>query len=88
MTTTTNLRDHHMAQILKCECGRAWAECVFLIQRSNDHRYTWYRCQACNREWEVVETVEDLADPVTSAEIIEVHKLLADADLTMREITK
>ena len=88
MITTTNLREHHMAQHLKCECGRSWSECVYVVQRSGLNRYIFYRCQACSREWEVVETVDDLADPVTSSEILEVHRLLAATDLTLGELTR
>jgi DNA-directed RNA polymerase subunit RPC12/RpoP len=71
----------------QCECGRPLTDVIHLVQRSKDHRYTWYRCTQCNREWEVVETVDDLADPVSSSEVLEVHRLL-EGDLTMSEITK
>ena len=77
-----------MAQILRCECGRGWDQCIHLIQRSGDTRFTWYRCQGCNREWEVVETVDDLADPVSSDEVLEVHRLLTATDLTLGELTR
>ena len=87
MTTPTNLRDHHMAE-LKCECGRKWSECVYVVQRSGLNHYIFYRCQGCSREWEVVETVDDLADPVSSDEVLEVHRLLTATDLTLGELTR
>jgi hypothetical protein len=71
-----------------CECGRLLTDVIHLVQRSGDHRYTWYRCTQCSREWEVVETVDDLADPVSSSEVLEVHRLLAATDLTLGELTR
>ena len=63
---------------LTCDCGRPWSACVYVIQRSGIHRWIHYRCQACAREWTVQEDVADLEEPVSSDEVLEVHKQLMD----------
>lgn len=70
----------------KCECGRKWSECVYVVQRSGQNRWIHYRC-ICSREWTVHEMDADPADPVTSDEIIELHRILK-GDLTMEDIRK
>jgi len=68
--------------ILRCDCGRPWSECVYIVQRSGIHRWLYYRCQHCSREWTVQEDVADLETPVSSDEVLEVHRLLdVEADL-------
>jgi hypothetical protein len=77
-----------MASEPKCECGRLQSECLYAVQRSSLTRWSHYRCPTCLREWTIPEVVEDLADPVTSDEVIQVHEALAKPDLTMGELTK
>jgi len=48
---------------------------VYGVQRSGRHRWLYYRCPTCLREWTVQEDVADLHDPVTSEEVLEVHRL-------------
>ena len=47
----------------------------------------FYQCQDCGREWTEGVAVEDLADVVTSDEIIEVHRLLEQDNKTLSEMT-
>jgi hypothetical protein len=62
--------------IQRCDCGRPWSECVYVVWRSGIHRWLFYRCQHCSREWEVQEDVVDLEAPVSSDEVLEVRRLL------------
>jgi len=70
-----------MARMLKCDCGVPWSKCVYTVQRSHGHRWTYYRCPVCLREWTVQEDVDDLDDPVTSDEVLEVHRLAEAGNL-------
>lgn len=73
-----------MAKVKRCECGRPWSDCIYVVQRTTDRRYLYYRCIGCYREW----TVTELVDPVVSTEeIIEVHELLK-GDITISELVK
>jgi len=53
----------------RCDCGRPWSECVYAVQRSGAHRWLYYRCQGCFREWTVQEDVADLGEPVSTDEV-------------------
>lgn len=68
--------------VQRCDCGRPWSECIYVVQRSGTLRLVHYRCQHCSREWTVREDgLIDKADPVSSDEVIEVHRLLAADEL-------
>ncbi len=71
-----------MATVLRCDCGTPWSECVYTVQRSGVHRWLYYRCPTCLREWTIQEDVPDKADPVTSGEVLEVHRLAEGGDLS------
>jgi hypothetical protein len=62
--------------VLRCDCGQPWSKCVYVVQRSGARRWLYYRCIECRREWTVQEDVADLADPVSTDEVLEVHRLL------------
>lgn len=70
-----------MATVLRCDCGTPWSKCVYTVQRSGRHRWIYYRCTVCLREWTIQEDVDDLADTVTSSEVLEVHRLAEAGDL-------
>jgi len=67
---------------LKCKCGQL---CAPLIFRSGLNHHLYYRC-TCGQEWSLTETVDSLSDPVSSSEVLEVHRLLT-SDKTLKEIT-
>lgn len=75
-----------MAHESSCQCGRKWSDCVFTVQRSGLNRYTYYRCPTCLTEWTIPEVVDSLSDPISSGEILEVHRLL-QGDPTIGELT-
>ena len=85
MTTTTTLREHHMAE-LKCECGRLQSDASVQVQRGTLTRWRYYHCP-CGREWTIPEVAEDLSLPVSSDEVIRVHEALEGA-LTVEEMTR
>jgi len=75
-----------MAKVLpKCSCGRLQSEAHFVVQRSKDRKYTYHRCD-CGREWTVVTRIDDVRDPVTSGEVIEVHQRLAKFEGSLKEL--
>lgn len=67
-----------------CDCGRRWSDCVYVVQRSGSLRLIHYRCQHCSREWTVREEATDLAAPVSSNEVLDVHALLENDDELIR----
>lgn len=71
---------------LLCECGRPQSDASFVVQRGSLTRWTYYHC-ACGREWTVPEVAEDLAEPVSSDEVLRVHELL-EGNPTVEEITR
>lgn len=60
----------------KCACGRRRSEATIFTYRSRTDRYLFHRCE-CGSEWTEHVTDIDPADPVSSDEVIEVHKRLA-----------
>jgi hypothetical protein len=57
----------------------------FLIYRIGERRRVYSTCQNCGSEWTVEDAVEDLAEPISSSEVIDVHELLK-ADKTLGEL--
>lgn len=70
----------------RCECGRPWTDCVWTMQRTQQTRISYYRCQTCSREWIVVEGAQDLSYQVSLEEIAEVHRQMARSDITLAEL--
>ena len=60
----------------KCVCGRHVSEAAVYIYRSRTDRYLFHRCE-CGAEWTEHQNDIDPRDPVSSDEVIEVHKQLA-----------
>jgi hypothetical protein len=60
----------------KCKCGRPRDGVSSYTYRSHADRYVFYRCE-CGSEWTDHLTDVDPTDPVSSDEVIEVHKRLA-----------
>ena len=55
------------------------------LYRSHSDRYLFHRC-ACGTEWTEHQTDIDQADPVSSDEVIEVHKRLAKFEGSFAEL--
>jgi hypothetical protein len=63
----------------RCACGRSRRDACVYIYRSHTDRYLFHRCE-CGSEWTEHQTDVDPMDPVSSEEVIEVHKRLAKFD--------
>ncbi len=74
-----------MKTTAKCSCGRPQSDAHFVIQRSIDRRFTYYRCE-CGREWTITEAIDNVLEPVTANEVIEVHERLAKFEGSFREL--
>ena len=60
----------------KCVCGRRLQDAAIFTYRSHTDRFLFHRCE-CGTEWTEHQTDVDPSDPVSSDEVIEVHKRLA-----------
>lgn len=69
----------------KCACGRRLKDASVYIYRSHGDRYHFHRCE-CGMEWTVHQQDIDPQDPVTSDEVIEVHKQLAKFEGSIAEL--
>lgn len=69
----------------KCACGRRLKDASVYIYRSHGDRYTFHRCE-CGMEWTVHHQDVDPQDPVSSDEVIEVHKQLAKFEGSIAEL--
>ncbi len=69
----------------KCACGRRKKDASVYIYRSHRDRYLFHRCE-CGTEWTEHRTDVDRADPVSSDEVIEVHKQLAKFEGSIAEL--
>lgn len=69
----------------KCACGRRLKDASIYIYRAHGDRYLFHRCE-CGMEWTVHQTDIDPTDPVTSDEVIEVHKRLAKFEGSIAEL--
>lgn len=72
----------------RCECGASPEAVVHVVQRSSALRLTHYRCTSCSREWTVEEQAPDVAEPVSSDEVLDAHAALADPRLRLEDLTK
>ncbi len=59
----------------RCACGRRLKDASVYIYRSHGARYLFHRCE-CGVEWTDHQTDVNPHDPVTSDEVIEVHRRL------------
>ncbi len=69
----------------KCACGRPRKDAEVYIYRSHTDRYLFHRCE-CGTEWNEHQTDVDSNDPVSSDEVIEVHKRLATFEGSIAEL--
>ena len=69
----------------KCACGRPRKDAEVYIYRSHTDRYLFHRCE-CGTEWTEHQTDVDPTDPVSSDEVIEVHKRLATFEGSIAEL--
>lgn len=68
-----------------CTCGRRLKDASIYIYRSHTDRYLFHRCE-CGAEWTEHQTDIDPTDPVSSDEVIEVHKRLAKFEGSISEL--
>jgi hypothetical protein len=68
-----------------CACGRRLKDASVYVYRSNTDRYLFHRCE-CGAEWTEHQTDIDPRDPVSSDEVIEVHKQLAKFEGSIAEL--
>src|SRR5438552_15693370 len=69
----------------KCICGRRLKDAAIYTYRSRTDRFLFHRCE-CGTEWTEHQTDIDPMDPVTSDEVIEVHKQLAKFEGSIAEL--
>ena len=69
----------------KCLCGRRLKDASVFIYRSHTDRYLFHRCE-CGTERTEHQTDIDPMDPVSSDEVIEVHKRLAKFEGSIAEL--
>ena len=69
----------------KCACGRRKKEASVYTYRSHTDRYLFHRCE-CDTEWTEHLTDIDMTDPVSSDEVIEVHRCLAKFEGSIAEL--
>jgi hypothetical protein len=69
----------------KCACGRSRLEASVNTYRSHTDRYIFHRCE-CGAEWTDHVTDVDPSAPVSSDEIIEVHRRLARFEGSIAEL--
>ncbi len=69
----------------KCACGRRLKDASAYLYRSHSDRYVFRRCE-CGTEWTEHQMDIDPAEPVSSDEVIEVHKRLAKFEGSIAEL--
>ena len=69
----------------KCACGRRLRDASVYIYRSHGDRYLFHRCE-CGVEWTVHQNDVDPLQPVSSDEVIEVHRRLAKFEGSIAEL--
>jgi hypothetical protein len=69
----------------KCLCGRRLKDAIVYTYRSHSDRYLFHRCE-CGTEWTEHRTDVDPTDPVSSEEVIEVHRQLAKFEGSIAEL--
>ena len=71
----------------KCACGRRLTDAAIYTYRSRSDRFLFHRCE-CGTEWTEHQTAIDPTDPVTSDEVIEVHRRLATFEGSIAELLR
>jgi hypothetical protein len=69
----------------KCACGRRLKDASVYLYRSHSDCYVFHRCD-CGTEWTEHQLDIDLSEPVSSDEVIEVHKRLAKFEGSIAEL--
>ncbi len=69
----------------KCACGRRLTDAAVFTYRSHTDRFLFHRCE-CGAEWTEHHQDIDPTDPVTSDEVIEVHRQLAKFEGSIAEL--
>ena len=69
----------------KCACGRRLKDASVSIYRSHSDCYVFHRCE-CGTEWTEHQMDIDPSEPVSSDEVIEVHKRLATFEGSISEL--
>jgi hypothetical protein len=69
----------------KCACGRRLKDASVYIYRSHTDRFFFHRCE-CGTEWTEHVTDIDPTAPVTSDEVIEVHRQLSTFEGSIAEL--
>ncbi len=69
----------------KCACGRRLKDAAIYTYRSRRDRFLFHRCE-CGTEWTEHHTDIDPMDPVSSDEVIEVHRQLAEFEGSIAEL--
>ncbi|MFI5283024.1 MAG: hypothetical protein ACHQ0J_07830 [Candidatus Dormibacterales bacterium] len=69
----------------KCKCGRPRHDASIYTYRSAADRYVFHRCE-CGTEWTEHLADVDPTEPVSSDEVIEVHKRLAQFEGSIAEL--
>jgi hypothetical protein len=69
----------------KCGCGRRLRDAAVYTYRSRTDRFLFHRCE-CGKEWTEHQTDVDPTDPVSSDEVIEVHRRLAKFEGSIAEL--
>jgi hypothetical protein len=69
----------------KCACGRRLQEASVYLYRSHTDRYLFHRCE-CGTEWTEHQTAVDPTEPISSDEVIEVHKQLSKFEGSIAEL--
>ena len=69
----------------KCPCGRRLKDAAVYTYRSHTDRFLFHRCD-CGTEWTEHLTDVDPTDPVSSDEVIEVHRRLAKFEGSIAEL--
>jgi hypothetical protein len=69
----------------KCACGRRLTDAAIYTYRSRTDRFLFHRCE-CGLEWTEHREDIDPTDPITSDEVIEVHKRLSKFEGSIAEL--
>ena len=69
----------------KCACGRRLKDAAIYTYRSRTDRFMFHRCD-CGLEWTEHRADVDPADPISSDEVIEVHKRLSKFEGSIAEL--
>ena len=69
----------------RCACGRNRTEAQIYVHQAHVALYVYHRCE-CGAEWTESRAVVDRTGPVSSDEVLEVHKHLANFEGSFKEL--